>query len=218
VPQGAIRGFASIDYRLSAHPNHPQDPATPPDKLRSAKHPDHINDVRLALQYLQSKYDIRDRYILIGHSVGATLAFQLLMGQLTAASSSPQIAEPHPAAIIGVAGIYEFYDFVYRHSSPYITMVEGALGPDHSKWNDDAPLKASYAGIGPSGPKVRLAYSPEDSLVDGDQETTAMADRLRADGIDTDVILIKGEHDFSWQDGKQIATLIAEMHRKLTES
>ncbi|CAI4210220.1 unnamed protein product [Parascedosporium putredinis] len=150
----AIRGFASLDYRLSSHPNHAQDPSsTPADRLRCAKHPDHIRDICLALRYLDAKFNMRDRYILVGHSVGATLAFQLLMGdQATKGFTSPAAqpteagALPLPASILGIAGIYEFYDFAYRHGGPYIPMVEGALGPDHSKWNDAAPLKASLAG------------------------------------------------------------------------
>ncbi|PKS05245.1 hypothetical protein jhhlp_008616 [Lomentospora prolificans] len=222
VPQSSIRGFASIDYRLSTHPSHPQDPATPADRLRCAKHPDHIRDVCLALRYLQAKYNVRDKYILIGHSVGATLAFQLLMGGQATGHGSSELTGtdslPLPAAIVGVAGIYEFYDFAHRHGGPYITMVEGALGADHSKWNAAAPLKASYVDRWPGDRRTLLSYSVEDSLVDGDPETTAMADRLRSDGIHTDITLIQGEHDFAWQDGKQIAALVAQIHGNLEDS
>lgn len=215
----AIRGFASLDYRLSSHPNHAQDPSsTPPDRLRCAKHPDHIRDVCLALRYLDAKFNMRDRYILVGHSVGATLAFQLLMGdQATKGSASPAAqpteagALPLPSSILAIAGIYEFHDFAYRHGGPYIPMVEGALGPDHSKWNDAAPLKASLAGRWMGERLALLSYSTDDTLVDGDRETTAMVNHLVAEGVKTDLTLIRGEHDFAWQDGQQIADLVAQI-------
>jgi hypothetical protein len=73
-----IAGFASIDYRLSAHPDFPQDADTPPEARREARHPDHIEDVCSALIYLICNHDIGFDYLLVGHSVGATLAFQVI--------------------------------------------------------------------------------------------------------------------------------------------
>ncbi|RAH63943.1 arylformamidase [Aspergillus aculeatinus CBS 121060] len=76
-----LAGFASINYRLSPHPAHPQDRnSTTPTEYRAARHPDHIADVQAALAFLQRKYGFGDRYILVGHSCGATLAFQSVMG------------------------------------------------------------------------------------------------------------------------------------------
>ncbi|OJK00449.1 hypothetical protein ASPACDRAFT_43036 [Aspergillus aculeatus ATCC 16872] len=76
-----LAGFASINYRLSPHPDHPQDRnSTSPTEYRAARHPDHIADVQAALAFLQRKYGFGDRYILVGHSCGATLAFQSVMG------------------------------------------------------------------------------------------------------------------------------------------
>src|SRR5205814_2005033 len=93
---GAIAGFASIDYRLSPHPEFPQDRATTPaSQYRGARHPDHLDDVRSALLYLQRRYGFGDKYVLVGHSAGGALAFQLL-----ATSPSPPPPESpaeHPA-------------------------------------------------------------------------------------------------------------------------
>ncbi|SPN98899.1 uncharacterized protein DNG_01938 [Cephalotrichum gorgonifer] len=224
-PPPAVRGFASLDYRLAPHPNHPQDPATtPPHKLRRAAHPDPIRDVRAALALLDAKYGIGDRYVLAGHSVGATLAFQALAPPDTPAATTRDGEEekeedvpPLPAAILGVAGIYEFHDFALRNGPAYVEMVEGALGTDRSKWNDAAPLhfRGGYAADWPCGRHVLLSYSPGDSLVDGAVETNAMVDRLRKDGCAVSTTLIQGEHDFAWQDGKQIASLVAELCQKL---
>ncbi|OAA64648.1 hypothetical protein SPI_03295 [Niveomyces insectorum RCEF 264] len=105
-----LAGFASIGYRLSPHPQFPQDPATtPPTELRVARHPDHVRDVWAGLAALandgrstaeqlttsppppEEQHDLvapgspadyiaHDRYIVYGHSCGAFLAFQLWMG------------------------------------------------------------------------------------------------------------------------------------------
>ena len=205
-----IRGFASLDYRLSPHPSHPQPPTTQPNQLRAATHPSHIQDIRAALAYLHHKRHV-DGYFLVGHSVGATLAFQLLMG---AQASGPLVHNPPlPTAVLGIAGIYEFRDFANRNGAPYVTMFEGALGPDQATWNDAAPrcFAGSYAADWPSGRHIVLSHSEEDSLVDGKVETKAMIQRLSDDGRAVTEATIHGEHDFAWQDGKEIASLIAAM-------
>lgn len=219
-PLSSIRGFASLDYRLSSHPNKPQAPDTPAAELRRAAHPDHVRDVRAGLEYLDATYDIGDRYILIGHSVGATLAFQVLMGAQAAGADDqppPPRDLPLPAAILGIAGIYEFHDFAHRGGPAYIEMVEGALGSDHPRWNEAAPLRfrGSYAGAWPAGRHVLLSYSPGDTLVDGNVETDAMVQRLRGDGCAVSTLPTHGEHDFVWQDGAQIASLIHELLQKI---
>lgn len=71
-----VAGLASMNYRLSPYPSHPTDPSNPADPARNVKHPDHINDVLAAILYLQDKYCFEERYILVGHSCGATLAMQ----------------------------------------------------------------------------------------------------------------------------------------------
>ena len=77
-----IAGYASINYRLSPHPEFPQDPdKTSNYELRNAKHPDHINDVLTAIADLQRRYGFESNYVLIGHSVGATLALQTALAQ-----------------------------------------------------------------------------------------------------------------------------------------
>ncbi|KAL2397051.1 hypothetical protein ABEF95_002223 [Exophiala dermatitidis] len=71
-----IAGYASINYRLSPHHQKaPQDPTkTPKYELRDARWPDHIHDVVQAIAHLQQKYGFGENYLLVGHSVGATMA------------------------------------------------------------------------------------------------------------------------------------------------
>ena len=74
-----VAAYASLNYRLSTHSDFPQDKDTPPRELRNARHPDHINDVLCAIHDLQQKFHFHDRYVLVGHSVGATLAYQVAL-------------------------------------------------------------------------------------------------------------------------------------------
>ncbi|KAJ5880779.1 uncharacterized protein N7473_011832 [Penicillium subrubescens] len=208
-PELPITGLASIEYRLSAHPNHPQDKATtPPEQYRNAKHPDHIRDVEAALAFLQNTYNFGQRYILVGHSCGATLAFQAVMGAVAghreqlfngSADESDQETEPvtsspeplpprlsaHPTAIVGVAGIYDLRQIVETHRdiSEYRRFVEGAFGADELLWDAVSPAQMvgsrGVEGGWKTGRLVVLAHSKDDELVDQGQLET-MREALRA--------------------------------------
>ncbi|KAJ5893930.1 hypothetical protein N7495_005621 [Penicillium taxi] len=198
-PSLPISGYASISYRLSAHPNHPQDEtSTPPEDFRSAKHPDHIRDVEAALAFLQNTYGFGARYILVGHSCGATLAFQAVMGAVaghreqsfiggamdtgagakmvsTSSGPLPPRLSAHPTAIVGVAGIYDLRRLVdtHRDISAYREFVEGAFGVDQMLWDTVSPAQMmgsrGVEGGWKSGRLVILAHSKEDGLVDEGQ-------------------------------------------------
>ncbi|KAI1635900.1 hypothetical protein F4809DRAFT_611769 [Biscogniauxia mediterranea] len=89
-----IAAFASLDYRLSPHPGFPQDPAaTPPARYRGARHPDHVDDARAALAFLQARYGSAANYVLVGHSAGGCIALQLLAGLCSPTSSSPFLSQ-----------------------------------------------------------------------------------------------------------------------------
>ncbi|KAJ5951158.1 uncharacterized protein N7479_009571 [Penicillium vulpinum] len=194
-----ISGFASISYRLSAHPNHPQDPrTTPPKDFQDAKHPDHIRDVEAALAFLQNTYGFDARYVLVGHSCGATLAFQAVMGGVSGhreqafngsadnpdnrvgfVSASPGPLPPQlkaqPTAIVGVAGIYDLRRLRDTHSdiSAYQEFIEGPFGADEVLWDGVSPAQMvgsrGVEGGWKSGRLVVLAHSKDDQLVDESQ-------------------------------------------------
>ncbi|KAJ5436785.1 hypothetical protein N7445_007670 [Penicillium cf. griseofulvum] len=201
-----ISGFASISYRLSAHPNHPQDPNTAPKDFQDAKHPDHIRDVEAALALLQNTYGFGTRYILVGHSCGATLAFQAVMGAVSGhreqaspgstgkpdtsvgfVSASPGPLPPaltaQPTAIVGVAGIYDLRRLRDTHAdiSAYQEFIEGAFGMDEVLWDGVSPAQmAGSRGVDcgwKSGRLAVLAYSQDDELVDASQ-TEVMKEAL----------------------------------------
>ncbi|TDZ30965.1 Kynurenine formamidase [Colletotrichum spinosum] len=216
VPKADIRGFISIDYRLSPHPMFRQDPAfTPPAELRCAQHPDHLRDIWSALHFLQLRYNINDRYILIGHSAGATLALQLPMGSMSLGATPPSDVRM-PAAFIGVSGIYELVKFNARHEN-YVEFIAGAFGADQERWKTAVPavFSGSFKDALPGRPLILLAWSPEDSLVD-EPEIDGMASKLRRDGLECTVVKdLTHDHDFVWEDGKQIARLLGEALRLL---
>lgn len=193
-----IAGFASISYRLSSHPNHPQKQATTsPNEFRSAKHPDHIRDVEAALAFLQNTYGFGARYILVGHSCGATLAFQAVMGAVAnhreqasigvddsetgseTISSSPGPLPPRlsaqPIAIVGIGGIYDLRKLLHTHRDipAYREFIEGAFGLEELVWDGVSPAQMmgsrGVEGGWKSGRLAVLAHSKEDELVDEGQ-------------------------------------------------
>ncbi|KAJ5766982.1 uncharacterized protein N7511_004598 [Penicillium nucicola] len=208
TPGLPIAGFASISYRLSAHPNHPQDPTrTGTKEYRDATHPDHIRDVEAALAFLQNTYAFGGRYILLGHSCGATLAFQAVMGAVAGhreqafkgalnntdvhigpVSTSPGPLPPRltvqPTAIVGVAGIYDLRRLRDRNAGidAYREFIAGAFGDDELLWDAVSPAQMvgsrGVEGGWRSGRLAVLAQSKEDELVDGSQ-VEAMEEALR---------------------------------------
>lgn len=221
-----LRGFISIDHRLSPHPDFPQQEDTPAQSMRMAAHPDHIHDVHMAINLAQQLYGIKNDYIFIGHSSGATLGYQLLMG----GAVTPNLALPcsvHlPAAIIGIYGIYDLLGLNSRYGGQYSSFLAGAFGADTDVWRQVSPsqfdgdLKAGCAAE-PSrnGPVIAiLADSKDDKLLDY-AEVETMKRRLMIDGIDVVVVdNLVGGHDFIWQDASQLSALIYQCIKTLRSS
>ncbi|KAI7550356.1 hypothetical protein KC316_g14306 [Hortaea werneckii] len=174
-----IAGFASINYRLSPYPSHPQSPSDPSDPARNAHHPDHLNDILDALRHLQDAFSFGTRYLLVGHSCGATLAFQVAMMQHQQQSkSSPLTAPvPPPLALLAVEGLYDLPALVAYHSdSPiYQHLITNAFGPDPEDWARASPTTLSTSTQVPhqqhtDWPKlIVLAHSRQDELVEWQQ-------------------------------------------------
>ncbi|GFF47362.1 kynurenine formamidase [Aspergillus udagawae] len=216
-----IAAFASIEYRLSAHPGYPQSPDhTDPIEYRNAKHPDHIRDVQAALGLLQRKFGFGTKYILVGHSAGATLAFQSVMGAFQ--DSAAAVVSP-PAAILGMAGIYDLRLLrdTHRHISAYQEFIEGAFGSDEAVW--DAASPASVKGSEgvekgwTSGRLAVLSHSPQDGLVDAAQQQAMQAALSRWEDSTpqgsgqrrVEILSVKGDHDDAWMKGDELARAIA---------
>lgn len=218
-----IAAFASIDYRLSPHPEFPQDPATtPPERYRGAKHPDHLNDVRAALAFLQQRFGFGDRYMLLGHSAGGCLAYQLLMRPLNMLMLPPPKDEVEielPKAIIGLEGIYDFTGLNKRVGGSYTEFLTAALGPPKD-WDAAAPMKYGgnfryrFQGV------AVFAHSIDDELVDY-AESEGMAERFKKDAGGKGQKLtneLRGTHDEVWQDGRGVAKLVINTMRSIRDA
>ncbi|KAI5780480.1 Alpha/Beta hydrolase protein [Geopyxis carbonaria] len=136
--------YASLSYRLSPHPDHPN-----PDN--TAQHPDHLTDVLAALAHLRTHHAL-SRFVLVGHSAGATLAFQSLPALSLSATLTP------PLAIFGIEGIYDLPDLIAEYPS-YRSFVSGAFGDDTDTWPQVGQDAAGYRGL------VVLCHSDEDELL-----------------------------------------------------
>jgi hypothetical protein len=130
-----ISGYASLNYRLSQHPSYPQDPrSTNKYHLRTARHPDHVRDIVLGTARLQKIYGFGECYILIGHSCGATIALQTVMGlnEVETLGLGVSGAWRMPAAVLAVDGIYDIPKLVKKFARvpEYRDSVVGAFGND----------------------------------------------------------------------------------------
>lgn len=222
-----IAGIASINYRLSPYPSHATDPSSPSDQDRNVQHPAHIQDVRTALAYLIKEYKV-ERWVGVGHSCGATLLLQL---PLACDPSSP--IQSTLQALILLAGIYDIPAFLDNHSAPgcpeniaviYRAIVEGAFGPDPRDYEKVSPARLGKKDLW--GRQVVLGYSAEDELVEPQQRELMMAnylnegwERSSEDG-EAGVNAVEARnlrlaHDELWENGEQIASLIAEIVEKI---
>lgn len=227
-----IAGFVSLDYRLSPYPSHPASPSSPDDDSRNVQHPEHLNDVLGALSFLGSNAGeevglkkggtirlpdtgslMGGRYVLCGHSCGATLAMQAT----AILSASPDAIRP-PVALSGMEGIYDIAALVATHTHPaYREFVTAAFGQDEETWATASQLTSKmerYRG------NVLLVQSSSDELVDT-QQTDSMIERLVAQGFtktsmtSTDnkgkqvsKMVIDCLHDEVWEKGTELAKAI----------
>ncbi|PBP22890.1 hypothetical protein BUE80_DR006241 [Diplocarpon rosae] len=193
-----VTGIASISYRLSAHPDHPQDPTIPATERRDAQHPEHLQDVVASISFLQAKYGFGSRYLLVGHSCGATLAFQSL----------------NPEVIVGVAGIYDLRLLRYSHSHPaYQEFIVGAFGDDEKAWDSASPANFHLMDVWPEARTVVLASSSKDGLVDNGQ-IDCMGSKLATLNKTARVLVLRDfldlPHDDIWEKGVDLARVVAE--------
>lgn len=213
-----IAAIASIDYRLSAHPDFPQSPDTPATQSRYAKHPEHIEDVHAAIALLDSQYGIGNNFILAGHSCGATLAFQYVMGteiyqEPSRTTKLIRPIGPAPVAILGVSGIYNLRNIVATHSMirEYRDFIIGAFDENEEAWDVVSPARwTTFGQTWQAGRLVVLAHSDQDELIEKGQmqemKETLMdaAKGLKVVSVDN----VGGRHDEIWQIGSEIARLI----------
>lgn len=225
-----IAGIASLDYRLSPAASHPRLPSHPEDPARNARHPDHINDILTALLYLQHTYSFEDRYLLIGHSCGATLALQVAMkrfwGAQYEAIEALEMNVVPPFAVLGVEGLYHLPALVQYHAREpaYRDFVVNAFGTEEGVWQAVSPACGDWGeSVWDEGRLVVLAQSKGDELVEWEQ-TLLMVERMKEQGWSTEsarrrvkVLEVEGKHDQVWQEGHELARAIGIVVKELVE-
>lgn len=232
-----IAAFASINYRLSPHATHPVQPDDPEDPARNAKHPDHINDILDGIEFLQHKYGFGDRYILAGHSAGATLALQVCMSRTWSQTADFEVDPPAkkvipPIAVLGLEGIYDIPALIeYHKTRPYYDIYDAfthsAFGEGIQKdgdkeidvWSAASPTSGKYAQTWPNGRLIVLAHSHEDELVEWEQvelvRTALVQEGWGQDGKELVMCELRGKHDEVWSDGREVARAVEETVQKL---
>lgn len=227
--RGRIAGVASISYRLSPHPKYRQETAPnrdDKDRVRNARHPDHIDDVRKALKFLDSHYgfDGTFSYVLVGHSVGATMGLQYVMElpREKGAGRRGPFPGPEPHAVVGVEGLYDLPGLVKRCGDGYREFIAGAYGEEKELWEKMSPalLQEDWLEDGRTYNRlchlVVLGWSPDDELVDGG-EIDAMEETLRKwyFGVTKVSRNLEGSHDGIVEDGEAIARLLVSTVEEL---
>jgi kynurenine formamidase len=140
---GSIAGIASLSYRLSPYPSHQTDPSNPSDASRNVKHPEHLNDVLAGIKYLQDRYHFGSQYAIIGHSCGATMAFEAVQ-RILSDSAGSKLATPQ--AIVGIAGLYDLIRLRDSDEYPplYQTLISNAFGDDEKVWKEASPADVDF--------------------------------------------------------------------------
>lgn len=223
-PESFFTGIISINYPLSRHPDHPTPSGEPSeaniDPGRSAKHPDHIIAVLSAIAYVQQQIGIAHDYVLVGHSCGATLAFQAVMdaGRWSKAASSnlPVPAIKKPSTVVGLNGLYDLPYFIHdsqgSHASlapVYADFTRGAFGDDEQDWKVVCPtVVEDWAAEWPEGRVVVMVQSKEDTLVPYSQ-TELMKKRLighsKLKVVEMDA---GGDHNEIWERGDELVAIL----------
>lgn len=232
-----ISGFASMNYRLSPYPDHPTKPTHPTgsahdgippasrnDESRDAIHPDHLHDVLAALNYLQRRFGFEERYILVGHSCGATLAWQVVL------AAAQEMTLPRPLGVVAFAGVHSLPVLLANHppshTPVYEQIIVNAFGPE---WLANCALTSPVEMLTdmhkrgqrlrdrwPEGRLAMMVQSKDDELVDGDQ-VLMMGEALRMDAERErelpkrrdEVVWVEGwTHDEIWEKGDAVAETV----------
>jgi acetyl esterase/lipase len=205
TPPSSTLNYASINYRLSPSTKHPQDSSTPSFEQRTAKWPQHLEDVCEAIQQLQSRHSFGANYVLAGHSVGATLA-------MLAALKSKDNGFVAPTAVLGLSGIYDFGQ-LHKDHPEYEALTFNALQRGEEVYASPTNYEAeAYKTAGVT--RVLLAHSHDDGLVPFNQVDRMVEVLASGGGGYAQTIELFGKHNDIWANGVELERAI----RNIVES
>ena len=137
--QEHVQGYASVNYRLSPHEAYPQGEEVEEYERREARWPEQLEDVLRGISWLQGRYGFGERYLLVGHSVGATMAMLIaLKAGKGVGSGKERVEVVPPLAVLGVCGIYDFEKLHEKYGKDYEAMTRNA-GMDEGGWREASP-------------------------------------------------------------------------------
>jgi kynurenine formamidase len=238
-----IAGFASINYGLSG--------GNEGEKGLNTKHPGHIQDVLTAMKWLRAEYNVGALdesgknekgwdWVVVGHSCGATMAFQLCMSYSKPWGDSEDGSwdgKP-PVAVIGLEGIYDLPLLNQTHIDQpfYAEFITSAFGSSQKTWKEVSPIGGDFSSAFQTGGMkvVVLGHSAEDELVEYEQAETmwrcledqgwsvpGTCDGRNGSAKDYDSgkqltrLDLKGTHDEVWSEGTGVRTSIEVAIRSL---
>ncbi|KAL8854550.1 MAG: hypothetical protein Q9221_000585 [Calogaya cf. arnoldii] len=221
-----IAAIVSVNYRLTPYPTHPSHPSEGGDESRNAKWPDQVRDVRAAMRWLFSGHGSMEKrgsvagseIILVGHSVGATVAFGVALGLGYRDDDDDRNDFQHLRqkirAVVGVEGIYDFAalrDAHLEYRGIYEEFTNGAFGDEESgSWEKGDVVRMVREGGDVDAVKVVvLGQSRGDELAEwgqvemmeqalqekgwrGEEDVEGMAKEIM-------VVELKGRHDEIWE-------------------
>jgi kynurenine formamidase len=180
-------------------------------------YPGHLIDVAQGLLYLEEHYQIGNRYILVGHSAGATMAFELHDWYM------PRRNLPIPAVVLGIAGIYNFEAFVEEHSEipAYREFMENAF-PEKRLWERASPYqnRLPNSAAWEQAEAIIVSHSDQDELVEKAQSSYMLGRARMSPHCKEHVHFLEasGAHDEIWASGYILAGLISKAVQILRSS
>lgn len=162
-------------------------------------------DVSKALIFLEERYGIGSGFLLVGHSAGATLAFQIQ-------EQFEGLNIPIPLGVLGVEGIYNIPELVKTYESipAYREFVENAFGRDEMIWENASPACSKNFAAWEKAKAVVIAHSDEDELLNRVQADMMMKRLHQSISCrnKSHYFPATGRHDEIWKDGHELARLI----------
>jgi hypothetical protein len=167
-----------------------------------------LADVSRALIFLERKYGISSGFLLVGHSVGATLSFQIQ-------ERFEGFSVPIPIGVLGVEGIYDIPELVKANESitTYRELVNNAFGSDENVWKLASPACAEKPAAWEKAEVIVVAHSDQDELCPRAQADIMMK-RLHESASYRErshYFPAIGQHDEIWKEGHELARLIGNV-------
>jgi hypothetical protein len=183
------------------------------------------------------------RWVGAGHSCGATLLLQYVSG-IGLSEADKEGVQGGPEGLVLLCGIYSVPLLLQNHNPPacpenisriYYDFIAGAFGQDRDAYRAVSPVAGKYGKeTWRNGKLMVLAHSYEDELIER-QQRDVMCVALDREGWGIvmedgdgeadigkesrvlEVRDLKGGHDWIWEDGEQVAKLLADVVGRLVK-